>query len=422
MTPPSSAIDRFGIVGFNHRQLPASARGVLAVDDAWSRRLADQLRASKLVDGVAFISTCNRQEIVISADHPAFAIELIRAQLHSLLEGVARPLPEPYRFTGADAVRHVLRVAASLDSLVVGERQITQQLRRAFDAARTAGWMDKFLNGLARIAVENAKDIHLRTAIGAESVGVFTLAKEIVARETAAIAHPKVAVVGLGEIGILTARALVSTRRGDLFLSSRRQRQPSEVGVLLESTPFVPLSELPRLLREMDAIVLATGSQSAVVTEAMVREARAGVTTPLTLIDIGIPPQAESQIDGVANTHLFNLDWFTTTGFGQRPQGREALRQAQGIVEEGVRRVAEWASIRKFSGLFDSCVVLTEEYKTRIVPDVLQKDLQGFTNEQQRQIYDSVHKLLTGYSEDIFQTLSRELTQHETVKPEASDA
>jgi glutamyl-tRNA reductase len=415
-------MDRFGIVGFNHRQLPSSARGLLAADDAWSRRLADQLRASKLVDGVAFISTCNRQEIVISAEHPAFAIELIRAQLHSLLEGVSRPLPEPYRYTGGDAVRHVLRVAASLDSLVVGERQITQQLRRAFDAARNAGWTDKFLNGLARIAVENAKEIHQRTAIGAESVGVFTLAREIVTRETAGIAHPKVAVVGLGEIGILTARALVNVKRGDLILSSRRQRLPSEVGVLLEHCPFVPLTELPRLLREMDAIVLATGSNAPVVTEEMLREARAGIEKPLTLVDIGIPPQADSQLEGIANTRLFNLDWFTTTGFGQRPQGREALRQAQDIVEEGVRRVTEWASIRKFSGLFDSCVILTEEYKTRIIPDVLQKDMSGLTTEQQKQIFDSVHKLLTEYSEGIFQTLSRELTHHENATPEVADA
>ena len=96
MTPNgNNAIDRFGVVGFNHRQLPARLRGVLAVDDAWSRKLAEQLRSSRLVDGVAFVSTCNRQEIVLTAEHPAFAIELVRAQLHTLLEGTNIVPPEP---------------------------------------------------------------------------------------------------------------------------------------------------------------------------------------------------------------------------------------------------------------------------------------------------------------------------------------
>ena len=79
------------------------------------------------------------------------------------------------------------------------------------------GWLDKGLNGLARIAVENAKELHQRTAIGAETVGVFTLAKEIVLRETAGLAHARVAVVGLGEIGLLTARAIVGNDRVELW-------------------------------------------------------------------------------------------------------------------------------------------------------------------------------------------------------------
>jgi glutamyl-tRNA reductase len=413
MTAAVSAIEHFGVVGFNHRQLPARLRGVLALDDAWSHRLAEKLRASHLVDGVAFISTCNRQEIVISADHPAFAIELVRSQLHSSLESSGEPLPEPYRYTGADAVRHVLRVSASLDSLVVGERQITQQLRRSFDQARKAGWLDKLLNGLARISVENAKEVHQRTAIGAESVGVFTLAKDIVQRETAHLERPKVAVIGLGEIGRLTARSFATDRRFDLVLSSRRARTHAEIGTILEAYPFVPMSELSRLLREMDAVVLATGSSGTVVGEQLVIEARKDATHPLILVDIGIPPQAEAHTDGVAGTKLFNLDWFTTTGFGQRPQGREALRQAQDIVEEGVARVAEWANVRKFSGLFDSCVTLTEDYKTRVIPDLLRTDLHALTPEQQRQVFTSMHRLLTDYSEGIFQTLSRELNDYE---------
>ena len=139
-------------------------------------------------------------------------------------------------------------------------------------------------------------------------------------------------------------------------------------------------------------------------------------------MDIGIPPQADAIVDGLSGVHLFNLDWFTTTGFGVRPQGREALRQAQQIVEEGVRRVAEWASVRQFSGLFDSCDVLTSEFMARIIPEILRDNLGGLTTEQQRQVFTSMHRLLTSYSEGIYQTLSRELTQYEQPINEAAPA
>lgn len=406
-----AGIDRFAVVGFNHRQLPARIRGLLAFDDAWASSLAEQLRNAKLADGIAFISTCNRQEIILSANHPSFVLELVRSQMQArIIDATPGPLPEPYRHVGEDAVRHILRVSSSLDSLVVGEREITQQLRRSFDRARQNGWMDKSLNGLARIAVENAKEIHQRTSLSAETVGVFTLAKELVAKETAELKRPKVAVLGLGEIGLRTARAFVNDRRFDLTICTRRPRTASELGVSLSEAKYVPFTDLPFLVRDMDAIILATGASNPVIDESLLSVARGNAERPLVLVDIGIPPQADD-VDGVAGTRLFNLDWFATTGFGQRPQGREALRQAQEIVEEGVKRMAEWTNVRRYSALFDSCVTLTEDFKTRIMQEVVRTELSSLTPEQQKLVQSSMHRLLTEYSEGIFEALNRELSE-----------
>lgn len=409
MSRARQGIDRLAVVGYNHRQIPARLRGALSFDDDWCTRLAGRLRDAHLVDGIAFVNTCNRQEIVISAEYPSFAVELVRAQLHSrLAERIDGPLPEPYRRIGDEAARHVLRVAGSLDSLVVGEREITQQLRRSFDSARQAGWLDKPLNGLARIAIETAKDIHNHTAIGQESVGVFSIAKELVLRELAGMDRPRVAVVGLGEIGIKTARAFAH-ENVNLVLASRRQRSAVELGSTLEHVPFVTLDRLPELLRDCDGIVLATGAASPVIDAAMIESARGDDARPLVLVDIGIPPQAAAEIDGQRGVRLFNLDWFTTTGFGQRPQARTALQEAHQLIESGVERLAEWTEVRRYSSLFDSCVALTDDYKTRVLPDVLETELSSFTPEQRRLVFDSMHRVLTSYSEGLFQTLNREL-------------
>jgi glutamyl-tRNA reductase len=421
MSPLPESLARFGVVGFNHRRLPGRLRGRLAFEPEWCNELANRLRESGLADGVAFVATCNRQEIVLSADHPAFALELIRAQLHSRLAGAGEaPLPEPYRHVGAEAVRHVLRVSASLDSLVVGERQITGQLGRSFDAARRQGWLDKPLNGLARIAVETAKEVHGRTSIGARLRGVFTLAFESVHAETRDLARPRVAVVGLGEIGLRCARSFAGARRFDLVLSSRRPRSAAELGTTLETHPFTPFSQLDALLRESDAIVFATAAVGPVLDRERLERARGADRRPLVVVDLGIPPQVEPDVDTLDGVVLRNLDWFTQSGFGQVPEDRVALAAAEHIVDEGVRRLAAWTSVRKFSALFDSCVLLTDRFKAQVIPEAIREELAALTPEQQRAVFTTMHRVLTEYSEGVFENLSRALQPTDTTSESGS--
>lgn len=412
-----AGIERFGVVGFNHRLIPAHVRGAITFDEAWCDRLVNQLRQAGLADGLSFVSTCNRQEIVLSAAHPRFATELVRAQLKDLIvDTLEGEIPEPYRHTGEDAVRHVLRVSASLDSLVVGERQITQQLRRSFDAARAHGWMDKALNGLSRIAVENAREVHAQTALGRESVGIFSLTHTFVNEHTAHLDRPRVAVAGMGEIGLKTARTLAADGRYEVVLTSRRPRTDKELGSTLSKLTFVPLSDLDALLPDVDVLVLATGAAAPLVDARRLSRARGDGARPLIVVDLGIPPQASADCDGVTNTRLVNLDWFTTTGFGQQPQAKEALAHAHEIVEEGVRKVAAWTSVRRYSALFDSCVTITEQFKGQALPQVISSELASLTPEQKRLVSTSIHKLLTAYSEDVFEALHTHLTSGTTEK------
>lgn len=409
----AGGIARLGVVGFNHRQIPARLRGLLAFNEAWCERLAEQLRTSGLATGIAFVSTCNRNEVVLEADHPGFAIELVRAQLQDLVSAGTeeRPLPEPYRYLGEDAARHVLRVSSSLDSLVVGEREIAQQVRRSFDKARKRGWLDKVLNGLAHIASETSRRVHQETSIGGRGVGVFSLARAVVLHECEALESPRVAVLGLGEIGLKSARALVREPKVRLVLGSRRHRQPSELGAL-SHVPFHGFDALPWIFRESDAIIVATGASGTVIDAAALRAARGEDARPLILVDLGIPPQIAPDVTEVPGVKLFNLDWFTRTGFGQEPKQRAAIEEANALIECGVRRVAEWSGVRRFSGIFDSCAALTERYKETALPAMLTDELSALAPEQKRRVQASVHKLFTTYAEDLYEVLSKELNQH----------
>lgn len=418
----STGIARYGVVGYNHRLIPAPLRGRMAFAPDWCERLVTSLRDARLADGLTFLSTCNRQEIVLSSDHPGFATELVRSEMKALLGDASAP--DPYRHTGEDAVRHVLRVSASLDSLVVGERQIPQQLRRAFDAARERGWMDKALNGLARIAMENTKVIHQSTALGRESIGVFSIARDYLVEHL--VEHladlprpPRVAVVGLGEIGLKTARTLAADGRFDVLLSSRRARTERELGRTLSARPFVSLDSFETLLLETDAVVLATGASTPLVDGRMLRRARRGAVRPLHLVDLGIPPQAAFDCEGEAATTLVNIDWFTSTGFGQKPQAREAIEQAYALVDDGVRRVADWTRIREYGPLFDSCVALAERFKAQELPKVVERDFASLPPDQRRRVLTSMHALLTAYSEGVYDALHTELGDRAASKENA---
>lgn len=417
MSLPSSELRRLGVIGFNHRQLPSEQRGKLSFDEDWSAQLVDDLRRSGLADAAVFLGTCNRNEIIVSAPHPAFALELLRTQLHELLdddeEGSGEAHPEPYRYIGEDAARHVLRVAASLDSLVLGEREIAQQVRRSFDHARRQGWLDKSLNGLARMAMETSRRVHHCTGIGGRGVGVFSLAEAVIHQETADLARPKVAMVGLGEIGLKTARALARDSRLDLSLVSRRPRSEKELGETLSRLPAFGLNALPQLIAESDALVFATGAPTAVLTQGLVREHRPAKSRPLVVVDIGIPPQVSPECGELDQIRLFNLDWFTSTGFGQQPQHREAIAQANELVEDGVCRMAQWSRVRRYSAIFDSCASLAERFKEEELPALFEGELASLSPEQQRLVHSSIHKLFTAYTEGLFETLNRELNEHD---------
>jgi glutamyl-tRNA reductase len=405
-----SPLAPFGVIGFDHRRLPSRWRGVVAFDDGWCAPLARHLRAAGAVDGVVFLSTCNRQEVVVSAQHPSFALELIRSELHTRLASAgAEHLPEPYRHVGGDAVRHVLKVGASLDSLVVGERQISGQLRRAFDGARREGWLDKPLNGLARAAVTTARRVHAKASLGGGAVGVFALARDLLKQELAGLVHARIAVIGLGEIGLKTARQLAGLPGVELTLCSRRPRTAAELGETLKARPFVTLEALPGLLATMDAVVLATGSSTPLIDGADIDAARGLRTRPLVVVDLGIPPQAAGAVASSTSARLFNLDWFAETGFGLRPHAREELAKAQDVVDEGVRALAAWTSVRRHSGLFASLGSMTEGHKQRGIAAAL-AGLEGLSDGQRARVRSAMHDLLSGFAGEVFDAVAAGLS------------
>lgn len=403
----AEGIERYGVVGCSFREAPARVRGRLAFAPAWTQKIMQALRGSSLIDGIAFVSTCNRNEIILSSAHPRYAVELVRTQLLDLAPpGGDLPRWEPYRHVGREAARHVLRVASSLDSLAIGEREISAQLRRSLEQARRAGQLDKAMNGLSRAAQETSREVHEKTQLGARQTGMFALARKALAARTEQLARPRIAVLGLGEIGLRTARRLAADRRYDLVISSRQPRTRAELGNSLSACVFHPWERLDTLWPTLDGVVLATGAPDPIV---LARQFPDRTAKPLTIVDLGIPPQAAFEVGDVPGIALLGLDALAADPSLRDPASAAAREHAEEVVDAGLTRLEDWLRLRDHADVLDQCRSITSRYRTEVLPDVIRNRFATLEPAQQRLLFDELHALLTAYSNDLYSSLGQAL-------------
>ncbi|HKT37091.1 MAG TPA: hypothetical protein VJR48_01900, partial [Ktedonobacterales bacterium] len=199
---------RLILVGLDYRTAPLELRERLQADDAHLLPLLATLRDGPL-DELVVLSTCNRYEVFATCDYPALAQDAIADCLLSAQGIPMRPLLDSlYRKDGADAVRHLFRVAAGLESLVLGETQIMRQLAGALDQAYQSRTSGALLNRLYTTALHTGKRARTETAISQHTLSVSHAAAQLVQREVVSRERPHIVVVGAGEMATLAAGAL----------------------------------------------------------------------------------------------------------------------------------------------------------------------------------------------------------------------
>ena len=327
------------LVGLNHKTAPVEVRERLAFSD---EALAAHLRA--LVDGEVvreglIVSTCNRVEVLAAAATPRGADAASR--LGDFL-AAARSVP-PELFTGhlythADeaAVRHVFRVASSLDSLVVGEPQVLGQVRRAYSLAVEAGTAGKVLHRLVHTALRVAKRVRTETGIAASAVSVSYTAVELGKKIFGSLKGTTVLLVGAGEMAELAAQHLSGAGASRLLVANRTYETAQRLAVEFggEAVEFDALAEH---LKVADVVLCSTGAPHYVITPEMAAAAReARRNRPGFFIDISVPRNVDPKVGEIDNLFVFDVDDLEAViASNIREREREAER-AELIVESEV--------------------------------------------------------------------------------------
>ena len=334
------------IIGLNHTTAPLDLRERLALNEDSVRALfATPLRGSECpVSEALILSTCNRTELyAVSSDASFDSLETYLSDATDVPADLFGPYL--YRLSGADAVRHLLRVAAGLDSLVLGEPQILGQVTRAFNLARSLGSTGPLLSRLFQSAIHAGKRVHTETAIGRNPASVASLAASIAERAVTEIATAQVAILGAGEMAELAVEAL--RKRGAQRITIIN-RSLERVRVLAErwSTGAAPFDLLQENLGEIDILITSTSADSVLISREMVENVmRQRPDRPLLFIDIAVPRNIDPAAAEVPNVMLYDIDHLNTRLEQSLAQRLAEVPRAEAIVAEEEYKFLDYLNI-----------------------------------------------------------------------------
>jgi glutamyl-tRNA reductase len=333
------------IVGVNHRKAPLEVRERLSFDDGLlDQALRDLMALSPVEEGV-IVSTCNRVEVVAATSDGDSAVEALVAFLargeHLASEQLGKHL-SVYR--GREAVRHLFRVAASLDSMVVGEPQILGQLKEFYSRAASVGSAGTVLHRCFHKSFSVAKRIRTETGVASKAVSVSSAAVELAYRIFDRLEDKTVMLLGAGEMSELAARHLLAHGIRGIIVANRTFERAIELARDFHGMP-VPFEDFPRYLQLADVVIGSTAAAGYVLSRARVQEVlRARNYRPLFLIDMSVPRNFDPAINELDNIYLYDIDDLGGVAQDNRDQrGREA-EKAETIIEEEVDSFWRWLS------------------------------------------------------------------------------
>ncbi len=330
-------------IGVSHKTAPVEVRERLALSEGRAAEFLRDLRGGTEIYEAVGISTCNRMELYLVVGDPveaeSAALTMLAAQ-----SGIRPTELAPAIFThrNCDAARHLYRVAAGLDSMIVGEAEVQGQVKRAYDGALAADTTGPLTNRMFRAALATGKRVRSETAIGTGALSLPAVAVALARELLGELTDREVVILGTGETSELTARALADSGVRTVFAANRRRGRALSLAERFGGET-VSFDELPRELRRADIVVAATASPHLLLEAeeiAAVMRARAGRS--LLMIDLAVPRDIDAACASLDGVRLYDIDDLEGVIDRNRSVRRAEARGAEGIVEEEIQHFAVW--------------------------------------------------------------------------------
>ena len=329
----------FALVGLSHKTAPVEVREKLAIPES---ALPEALGALRRHDGVReglILSTCNRVEVFArgeSSNDLALSLPAFLADYHRLpLAGLHKYF---YHYREREAIRHIFRVASSLDSMVVGEPQILGQVKSAYAAARAAGLASGLMDEVMARAFGVAKKIRSETGIAQMAVSISHAAVELARKIFGSLAGKTILLIGAGKMSELAARHLLRCGAASLLITNRRLERATELAAAFQGQA-VPFEQLFDYVPRADIIISSTGASHFIVRkEDGARILARRRNRPMFFIDIAVPRDIDPELNKLDNIFLYDVDDLQNVIEANLVERRRAAERGEQILELEVDR------------------------------------------------------------------------------------
>ncbi len=331
------------ILGLNHKTANVEIRERLAFS---GQKLKDGLlclREILEIKEIALLSTCNRVEIFTCVNSADTAVENIKKFL-SGFHNISRDDFEKslYLYTDSDAVKHILRVASSLDSMVVGEPQILGQIKDTFDFALSEKTTGIILNKLFKKAISTAKKVRTETRIAENAVSISFAAVELAKKIFTDLSGKSFMLLGAGEMAELAGRHLVSNGVTDVKVANRTYERGCELAKEFNGKP-IKFDDFIQEMIHTDIVICSTGSSTYVLLKEQVQKImKERKQKPVFIIDISVPRNIDPEINKIDNVYLYDVDDLQDVVDTNMFERKKEACKAEQIVAEEVDKFMKW--------------------------------------------------------------------------------
>jgi glutamyl-tRNA reductase len=331
------------VLGINHHSAPLEVREKVAFPaERQAEALAD-LAAQPGIEEAVLVSTCNRTEVYVRSDEPLAARGWLAGEASKAGVEIGSLL---YCHSEDAAVRHAFRVAAGLDSMVLGEPQILGQVKQSVRTAEAVGTLGTALHGLFQQTFAAAKKVRTETGLGAQSISMSAAALRLAQNVFGDLTRTRLLLIGVGEMVELAATYFVAQRPLAVVVANRTLARGESFAERFDATA-IALAELPARLHEFDIVVTGTASQLPILGKGLIESAlRARKRRPMFIVDFAVPRDVEPEVAELRDVFLYTIDDLGKIVQEGTESRRAAVEQAEAIVSTQLAEFRGWQSSR----------------------------------------------------------------------------
>jgi glutamyl-tRNA reductase len=397
------------IFGISHHTAPVEIREKVALNTEEQKSVLKQITDSYSVDGALILSTCNRTEVYLSGEHSDAESENIR-QLLNEIKNTAHYTDASitYQYHDEEAVRHFFKVISGIDSQIVGEVQITGQVKDGYNLTHELNTADTLINKLFNYGMQTKKKVFNDTFLYDGTVSVSFAGVELARKIFSDLTNKNILLIGAGKTAELAAGHFLEHGAQRIHVVNRTLSKAKELAEKFNGTAY-QLDDLPKALMDSDIVISATSSDEFVITPELISPVvKARHRQPIFLIDLAIPRDLDPKINSIDGVYLYNLDDLQEIVKSNLESRKKEIPKSLKIVDEFVEEFKQWISTHSMS-------VIVGKIKKRL--DTLR------LNEIDRL---KKHLPANGYKEGIDQLtesiVNKVVRQHvKTLKKHASD-